>query len=290
MAVEHTNLRDVARDRPAALPQSEITITPGLVDQIPEKFALLPQHVIPFLAGQSVRLKEITERPEIKTMAAEIPGWELNENMPVVSALDSGEQTALDEWREERFALLRSQAGDANLEGLENEIKSYIDEAVKNNPDMFGRDGAGATVDVFDQWFTSNMVAETEETKKKYHQLLAAAAASGNAEDVLLAMTFRHAQSSMLKMGKLLESYKTHMDSLDKLQADLDLKGFKGDLSQADMMKVNMEFARSSGDSNNTMQMIMKTMSEYERTMQSASSMNKSLGEPLVNTIRNMKT
>jgi len=290
MAVDSTNLRDVTRERATPLPTGEIVATDGTIKQlqIPDEVALRPENVIPFLAGQSVRLKEITERPEIKTLEADIPEYLYDERAHVPMALSREEQTALTEWHQDMRSMLSTASeGSDSMDQIKNDIQNYIDNAMKDNPDLFKGGSGTDTSDVLDQWFTGQMVAETEETKKKYQQLMVAA--RGDPESILLAMTYRHAQSSMLKMGKLLEMYKTHMDGLDKIQADLDLKNAKGDLTQADMMKTNMDFARSQGDAMNLFQIIQKEMGNYERTMQSASSLSKSINDPLRSIIGNMR-
>jgi hypothetical protein len=282
MAVEqpNTTLRDAVRPQAMPLPGDQIVTTDGTIRQlqIPDAVALRPENVIPFLANQSVRLNEIVNRPEIKTLEADIPEYVHDERAPVVTTLSTSENTALSEWRQERSALLQTQAGNADLDALQNEIESYIDEAVKNNPDLFGNGGSG-TVDVLDQWMTGQMSAVTDEQKKKYQELLALASRGGDPESVILAMTYRHASESMSKIGQLLNVYKEQTGVLDKLQADLDLKGFKGDLTQADMMKTNMEFSRTQADVMNLFQVIQREMGNYERTMQSGSSLAKSFKE-----------
>ncbi|HSA59525.1 MAG TPA: hypothetical protein VLJ37_07555 [bacterium] len=293
MAVEqpNTTLRDTVRPQVVPLPADQIVTTDGLIQQlqIPEVASLSRESVISFLANQSARLLEITSRPEIKTAAAEIPEYVHYDNAPVVTALSSDEQSALSEWRRERSALIQTQSDDGNLESLEKEVQSYIDEAVKNNPDLFGN-GKSGTVDVIDQYMTGQMVQMNNEQKKKYQELLMLASRGGDPESVLLAMTYKNAQSSMNKIGQMLTVYKEQTGILDKLQADLDLKGFKKDgLTQVDMMKTNMEFSRTQADVMNLFQIMQKEMNRYETVMTSANSLGKSLNESLRGTIANFK-
>lgn len=281
MAVEqpNTTLRDTTRPQVVPLPPDQLVTTDGLIKQlqIPDAVALQPGNLIPFLANQSARLLEITSRPEIKTAAAEIPEYIDDPRAPAVTALSSDEQTALSEWREERSTLLQTQSG-ADLEALEEEISSYIDQAVKTNPDLFGHSG-GSSADVIDQYMTGQMVAMTDDQKKKYQELMAIASRGGHPDDIILAMTYRHSAEAMGKIGKLLNVYKEQTGVLDKLQADLDLKGFKGDLSQAEMMKTNMEFSRTQADVMNIFQIMQRAMSDYERGEQSGASLIKSTKE-----------
>ncbi len=286
----NTTLRDTARPQPIPLPGDQIVATDGVIQQlqIPEVASLSRDSVISFLANQSVRLLEITNRADIKTMSADIPEYIHDERTPAVTALSSDEQSALSEWRQERSTVLQTQAGGANLEELENEISSYIDEAVRTNPDLFGNGNSG-TVDVIDQYMTGQMVQMTDDQKKKYQELMALASMGGDADSIILAMTYRHATSSMTKIGQLLSVYKEQTGVMDKIRADMDLKGFKGDLTQADMMKTNMEYSRTQADTMNLFQIIQREMGKYESVMQTSSSLIKSNKEMRQSGLQNLK-
>lgn len=276
MAVDSTNLRDVTRERATPLPTGEILTTSETVKQlqIPDDVALRPENVIPFLASQSAKLTEICYRPEIKTLYADIPEYLHNENMPVVSALSGDERSALSDWHKDIATTLTTASGDGgSLDQVKNDIQNYIDDAMKNHPEMF-QDNTSSTSDVMEQWMTGQMVVQTEEQKKKYQELMALASRGADPDSIILAMTYRQAQESQTKMGKLLEMYKTQMDGLDKMRAELDLGGDK--ISQADMMKANMDFSRYQGDAMNLFQVIQKEMANYERVMQSGQSLVKS--------------
>jgi len=285
-----SGFRDVSKDRAIPLP-GEIFTTPGTIDHlgdVPQEIALNPRNLTPFLASQYAKMVEITSRPEIKTLSAEIPEPDFvgDDSRLQVTALTSEEQGALGEWREEAKTLL-TQSGETPLDELDNRIKGYIDEAAKTHPELYDKGRGGGSVDVLGDWFTGQMVQETEESKKKYHEILATASRGGS-DAVILAMTFRHAQKQMSQMGELLNAYRDKITGLDKLQADLDLKGAK--LTQSDMMKGNIDFARYQGDATQIFQIIQKTMSDYERTMVSANSLIKTMGEPLANAIRNLRS
>lgn len=288
MAVDQlTGFRDVSRDRTVPLP-GEILTTPGAIDHlnIPDEVALQPQNVIPFLASQHAKLVDITSRPEIKALSAEIPEPDFvsDDSRLQATALTSEEQGALGEWHQDTKTLL-TQAGDVPMDDLDRTIKGYIDDAASKNPDLFKNSGGG-TVDVIGDWFTGQMVQETEESRKKYLEILATA--KGDPDAVILAMTFRNAQKQMSQMGELLNAYRDKITGLDKLQADLDLKGSK--LTQADMMKGNVDFARYQGDATQIFQIIQKTMSDYDRTMVSANSLVKTESESRLAIIRNMRS
>ena len=279
-----TNLRDAKRPQVAPLPGGDqIIATPDAVRhlQIPDEVALRPENVIPFLAGQHAKLVDITARPEIKATEGDIPEYLHDEKTPVVTAMSREEQSNLGEWRQEAF--LKIQSGGSGLDDLENEIKGYINDVAKNHPELFQSDSGGTTSDVLDQWMTGQMVQETEEAKKKYQAALAMARSP---EDVLLVMTSKHAQDSMTKIGRMLKVYKQQMDSLDKMQANLDLNMSKGNVSQATMMKTNIEFSRTQGDVMNLFQVIQKAMGDYERSMNSSGSIIKNIKE-IATTIQN---
>jgi hypothetical protein len=283
MAIESpsTDLRDVPRERPIPLAPGEIVTTPGTIEslKIPDSVALRPENVTPFLANQFVRLNEITARPEIKSLEAAVPEYIHDDRAPVLSAMSQGEQQAFQSFREDvKSTLLQSQSGDADLDHLSEEIRGYIDEAASNNPDVFAQSGSDGSYDVMDQYFTGEMLKENEETKKKYQQLIAAAR---DPETVILLMADKQLRGIQATMGKLVTGYKAKMDDMDKLQAQLDLKGSSASgLSQADMMRGNMDSARLMGDTNQIFQLIQKTMSDYERIMVSSKSLIESSGKP----------
>ncbi len=293
MAIESpsTDLRDVPRERPIPLAPGEIVTTPGTIESlnIPDSVALRPENVTPFLANQYVRLNEITARPEIKSLEAAVPEYLHDDRAPVAAVMSQGEQQAFQDFRDDvKRTLLQSQSGDTDLDHLSDEIQSYIDGAVQANPDLFPQSGSGS-YDVIDQYFTGQMVKETEETKKRYQQILAAA--KGDPESVILAMTYRHIQGAQAQMGKLVAAYKTKMDDMDKLQAELDLKGSSaGGLSQADMMRGNMDSARLMGDTNQIFQLIQKAMGDYEREMVGSKSLIEAAGKPVDVMTQNLRS
>lgn len=291
MAVEQTatTLRDTARPQAVPLPPTEFLTSEGIINQlqITDQEALKPGNLVPFLASQSAKLMDITARPEIKTLAAEIPPYVHSEGVPLISALSHDEQTALEEWRRERV-LVSAQAGDQSLDDLTKEIQGYVDDVTRNHPEMFQPEGSGSSAgDVLEQMFTNQMVEETEESKRKYQELLVAA--RGDPEAVLLAMTYRHARNAMVRIGSMLEAYKTHMDAVDRTRAQLELDGFRGDLSASDLAKANMDFARNQGDAMNIFQTLQVAMNDYEKTMQSGGSLAKSINESLRSINANLK-
>lgn len=298
MAVDQlTGFRDVSKERATMLP-GEILATPGAIDHldVPQEIALNPKNLIPFLASQHARLVDITSRPEIKSMEAEIPFPNfINDDLQLqATALTREEQEALGSFREEARMLLTQAGGQAGTasggggtDDLDKRIQGYIDEAVKNGAVTDKGGGIGA-VDVLEDWYTGQIIQETEESRKKYLEILAAA--KGDPEAVILAMTFRNGQKQMAAMGQMLGAFREKQDGLQALQAELDLKNFKGKLSQADMMAGNVKFASLQSDTSTIMHMIQKTMSDYERTMVSANSLLKTTGESEMAIIRNMRT
>jgi hypothetical protein len=289
MAIDPTqpNLGSVARERPMALPGDQIVTSQGVLDQLQiPKDALDPKNVIPFLANQSARLLEITARPAIKTESADVPppldtsdpSWGRTE-------LTGEESSALAEWHQERSAaLLKSQSGGADLgtaadsgsslDDLKKEIGDYVGKATAEHPELFHQSSGGSTADVLDQWMMGKMLVETDEQKKRYHELLAMASHSGNPDNIILAITSRHAAESMTKIGQLMGFYKEKSDAMDKLRAQIDLDGSKA--SQSTMMKDNMAFSGIQGDMMNLFQVIQKEMNNYESTMQMSQSEIKS--------------
>lgn len=288
----NTTLRDTMRPQAIPLPGDQIVTTDGTIKQlqIPDEVALRPENVIPFLASQSAKLAEICARPEIKTLAAEIPEYRDNENAPMASALSGDERSALSDWHKDMARVLSTASGDGgSLDQIKNDIQNYIDDAMKNHPEMFQDNGGANTPDVLEQWLTGQMATQTDDQKKKYQELMALASRGADPDSIILAMTYRQAQESQNKMGKLLEVYKTNMDSLDQMRAELDLSTAKGDISQADMMKKNMDFSRYQADSMNLFQCFQKEFGNYERIMQSGQSLEKSGHEADRTMLQNLK-
>jgi len=135
-------------------------------------------------------------------------------------------------------------------------------------PEMFQE--ASGDRDVLNDWLTGQLVEETEESRRKFLQVLASAK---DPSSVILAITQKHSQESLKKIGQLMEVYQENRESLDHLQAEMDLMG--GEITQADMMQTNMKFARNQADSMNLFQAMQKEMSNYERTLEGGQSLHK---------------
>lgn len=135
-------------------------------------------------------------------------------------------------------------------------------------PEMFQK--ASGDRDVLNDWLTGQLVEETEESRRKFLQVLAAAK---DPSSVILAITQKHSQESLKKIGQLMEVYQENRESLDHLQAEMDLMG--GEITQADMMQTNMKFARNQADSMNLFQAMQKEMNNYERTLEGGQSLHK---------------
>ena len=102
---------------------------------------------------------------------------------------------------------------------------------------------------------------------------LALLASAKDPSSVILAITQKHAQASLQKVGKLMAAYKDQTETLDHLQAAMDLKG--DHWGQSDMMRTNMKFSRAQSDTMNLFQVMQKEMNNYERVMESGQSMYK---------------
>ncbi len=290
MAVDSTTaFKNVSKQTTIPLPPGDLLTTDGIVQQlqITDQEALKPGNLVPFLASQSVKYNEIVNRAEIKTLEGDIPEYLFDDRAPIVSALSKDEQSALSDWHNEAKAMLSSQAGSGSpgSEDLAKEIEKFVDDALKNNPDALAKGHSLGAVDVLGEMMTGELYRETEESRKKYQEILATATDAGS---VILAMTMRQSQKTAQLMGRAFEALKFQQEGMMKLEAEMNLKGKS--LSQADMMKTNMDFARFSSDSSQIYQVIQKGMSDYERNFTFGNSMIKNAGEPLRTMIQNMKT
>lgn len=194
--------------------------------------------VAAFFADQGARAKDITERSASLSSDGDIP------------------------------ELLHTESGSA-MDDLSAQIGDYIGEMKRTHPEMFQNSGGS---DVLGDWMTGEMTRETEEEKKKFLELLALAK---DPSSVILAITKKHADESLQKVGKLMAAYKEQTESLDHLQAEMDLKQAHGDLSQADLAQFNMKFGSLQGDTMNLFQVMQKEMNNYERVMEGGQSMSK---------------
>lgn len=293
--------RNLSSQRPITAPPGDLvtSVTDLKQLQLPDEVLLRKEHLDPFLAGQFAKMKAITEQPEVKSLAADIP--EFNYDRAVlesqsVRGLNSDENAALAEWQAESFgdgthegSLIHSQSGSTDIDQLEQEIEKGIQDITKAHPEYFqGKSTDSGTSDMLEQMMTGQMMQETEEERKKFWEALAAA--KGNPEAVNSIIGMRYANKAMKMMGKVVEAYKYHVDMLDQVQAKLDLQSAKpGGLSQTDMIKTNLESGRLMGDISSLFQILQKSMTDYQRITEDTHGTNKQIAQTLESILRNVR-
>ncbi len=285
MPVDNTTFRsDLVQTKLPML--GEPVLTPGTLEQlkIPDEVALKPENVIPFLASQSVRYNEIVNRPEIKTMAADIPEYRHEDAMEIhmASSLSREEQAAMQGWSHDTMVGLQS--GDADFDKLEQEIEAYIEELKKKKPEEAA--GASSYYDGTDDFLFMQGIQETLEEKKEWERKLAIAAASGNPEVINSVLGERVASGYMKLLGKLTEQQAKFIDQRDQVMKDLNLDK---NISQADALKANLKFGAFQGDMSENMMKINFALNEYQRITQDTARTNTDIAKPLQVMIQNMK-
>jgi hypothetical protein len=289
MAVENPTFRsDLARETRLPL-LGEPVLTPGTLDQlkIPDEVALRPENVIPFLAKQSVRYHEIVDRPEIKTMSAEIPEYVYDDSAQAMQPrVTTEEQVALDSWYgEKKETLMKTQS----LDDLDQDIQNHIDEMRRLHPEYFqdnSPDAADNGGDLISQMLTGDMLEETDEQKKKWLEILSMAKSP---DMVNLLMTFRGAKQASAVIGKLAEQYKSKIDAMDKLSAEYALKNQGGAISTADAQQFNIDSMRTYTDITETFQVMTRAVSDLEKVEVGGSKTATDINKTLQGIIQNFK-
>ncbi len=292
MAIQAPDNQGIKRERAMIVPPpGELLTTPATLEQlkVPDEVLLRPENVAPFLASQAVRYNEVVNRPEIKSLEADIPEYLHDERSVSPTALLSlEEQSAVQSWVGERLGnegegLLKAQSAD--LDQLLNDTDQFIDAAVKSGQLKDAVPNSGG--DVLEMMLLDKY-QETEEEKKKFRETLAAAAKSGP-ESVLLALSYRQSQRSSMMMGKALESYKFHVDTLDKIRAAFDLKNSKGEITMSDMAKFNADIAGAQASVSQIFFAVQSAVQKNERVLSESSSIARQVHQSEERIIQNFK-
>ncbi len=308
MAIDQTRMsiaRENVSQRPVTVPPGDILTSTTTLEQlkVPDSVLLSPQSVGPFLAGQYARMKDITERPLVKMESGSIPEYIFGseEHLGIQSVgLSSDERASLTDWHNESFgdgthsgSLIQTQSGSVDLTQLEQDMEKHIHDMQTAHPEYFNaKSGSGggtgnATSQMLEQMMTGNMVQETEEERKRFWDAMAAA--KGNPEAVNSIIGFRYAQKAMKIMGKVVEAYSYQVQSLDHLQAAFDLQSSKGNVTQAQMIDMNIKSGSLMGDINSMFQVLQKSMTDYQRVTDDTHTTNKDIAQSLENILRNLR-
>ena len=234
--------------------------------KIPDSVALQPQNVIPFLAGQSARLQEITARPDFRSLEADIP--EFHEGMVgTPSNVTRDEMAALQSASQEVMARIQS----VDLESQTFDPDSLLDGIDRLSgsgpsfPDVNQGGGSGnvSGPDVLDQMFQQKY-RETAEERERFYQALAMA--KGNPASVNLVMGMRYANQIQKRIGNIVEVYAQHTADLDAVQRELTQSANRSTpASQAQILSTSTELSRANSDMSLIMQFMNKLMSDLER-------------------------
>jgi len=309
MAVDSTTAFKNISDRPVSLPPGgDVLTTPETIArlQISDKEALSPANVLQFLAGQYAQFDHIVNRPLIKMEAAEIPEYIHDERQPVVTALSTDEQTALNDWRSDAKAMLMAQSnpssggalgtstgtstgtssgGSSGTDDLSKQIEQFVDGVAKNNPDAFTKGSGMSGPDILGDMLSGEIYQDTAETKQKLHELLAAAK---DPESVIMALAWHQSMKTANLMGRAFEALKFQQDGLMKLEAEMNLNGKMMD--QSTLMQKNLQFSQFSTSSSQIYQVIQQGMNQYEQTFTLSNSLLKDHKQSDNVIIQNMKT
>lgn len=285
-SIEPNKLRsDLVRQDMA--PAADFLPTPDALKslKIPDSVALRPENVIPFLAGQSLRYNEIVNRPEIKTLAGDIPIYVTDDNpaLNVSPEVSRDAQANFQSWSGQAF--LGIQSGEVKPAELLSQVDDYVKEAQKNQPDLIQQ----AASNRGDPTDPTNMMLlqatqETEEERKKWQQALASAS-DPELFNAILGM--RLSSKYMKEIGKLTQRQAFLIQERDKVFKDLGLEG-KG-TSQSQLAQANMKFASFQGDVSSNMMEIQKAMTDYQRIIEFTSTSNTQVRRPLEVMLNNMK-
>ncbi len=289
MPIDQTHFRqDLTKER--MLPPGDLILTRTAIEQlkIADQAALKPENVLHFLASQSIRYNEITNRPEIKSLAADIPEYihddaTMSNATPLLSLEERESMTSYAQEKLQNPVFLSSQSG---IDDLTREIQDFIRQAQQDHPEVHTPNQA-TPLDPLEGMLTDNLVKETEEEKTKWQELFAAAK---DPELVSTILGMRYAQQVMKKIGKLTEAYKFQTDHMDKIRASLELKNAHGPLSQADMLKINLDFGRAQGDMSTVSQALTRALNDYDRITRSTQDNNTKIDSTLKVMVANLKS
>ncbi|MDO8461226.1 MAG: hypothetical protein Q7S98_00030 [Deltaproteobacteria bacterium] len=199
MAIQLNNLRTETRKPAALAPDSDLAFSRKLLEKLglPEEVMKDKVLVGSFLASQSSRLTEMEQRPEIKSLSADLPPPVENfdpRNPQVAERVSPEERKELHDWIHEHNARVTEKQGELGLatNPADDALAEQIEDILRNPPPpVAGKSDAAGLGDFVtgDIVLSSELQAEWKKKEKDWQELISTLMARGaDASSLVLAI------------------------------------------------------------------------------------------------------
>ncbi len=250
-------------------------INPELLKDVPKTVLENRQLLLQYFRDAGVKLNHLSFKGErIKTLSAEIPGWEeQGDEIERFSPLTEEEERRLEalyrEMAHEVPQLVGVQSEDGTGGGardLLRDAEKYVQEYLRAHPNEAGG-GADdfTTADIWDQMFTMEVNEKKEENEAKYMRILASLK---DPESIMMAIAYYYTDLYGQKLVKAMGVYKQGMDDQQQMVQKMVFDG----ASTAQIARANAEMSRGQSFNSIAMQTIQSLRAQIDQVQNVARS------------------